>query len=101
MKTISVRLPEQYIHDIEEAAGQELIDKGTMLRKLIGSSLEEYRIKKALESYSDGKISLWKAASKAGITYRAALEELKIRNIPFRYEKEDLDVDIEWALQEK
>ena len=101
MKTISVRLPEQYIHDIEEAAGQEFIDKGTMLRKLIGNGLREYRIKKAFESYSEGRISLWKAAGKAGITYRAALEELKIRNIPFRYEKEDLDVDIQWALQEK
>ena len=101
MKTISVRLPEQYIHDIEEAAGQELIDKGTMLRKLIGNGLREYRIKKAFESYSEGRISLWRAAGKAGITYRAALEELKVRNILFRYEKEDLDVDIQWALQEK
>jgi predicted HTH domain antitoxin len=53
------------------------------------------------ESYSEGRIPLWKAAGKAGITYRAALEELKVRNIPFRYEKEDLDVDIQWALQEK
>ena len=53
------------------------------------------------ESYSEGRISLWKAAGKAGITYRAALEELKVCNIPFRYEKEDLDVDIQWALQEK
>ena len=53
------------------------------------------------ESYSEGRISLWKAAGKAGITYRAALEELQIRNIPFRYGKEDLDVDIQWALHEK
>ena len=48
MKTISVRLPEQYINDIEEAAGEELIDKGSMLRKLIGNGLREYRIKKHL-----------------------------------------------------
>jgi predicted HTH domain antitoxin len=101
MKTLSVRLPEQYIHDIEEAAGQESVDKGAMVRKLIGSGLKEYRIKKAFESYVEGKISLWKAANQAGLTYRGALEELKIRNIPFRYEKEDLDVDIYWALQEK
>ena len=101
MKTLSVRLPEQYIHDIEEAAGQESVDKGAMVRRLIGSGLKEYRIKKAFESYVEGKISLWKAASQAGLTYRGALEELKKRNIPFRYEKEDLDVDIDWALQEK
>ncbi|MBC2697180.1 MAG: hypothetical protein HF976_10170 [ANME-2 cluster archaeon] len=48
MKTISVRLTEQYIHDNEEATGQELIDKGTMLRKLIGKGLREYRIKKSI-----------------------------------------------------
>lgn len=99
MKTVSIRLPEQYIHDIEEACKQEVLDKGTMLRKLIGSALRDYRIKKAFESYSEGKISLWKAASVAGITYRAALEELKKRNLPFRYEKEDLDADIKWAMK--
>lgn len=99
MKTISIRLPEQYIHDIEEACKQEVLDKGTMLRKLIGDALREYRVKKAFESYREGKISLWKAARKAGITYRAALEELKKRKIPFGYEKEDLYADIKWAMK--
>ena len=101
MKTISVRLPEQYLHDIEEACKLELIDKGTMLRKLVGTGLQEYRTKKALELYREGKISLWKAAGMAGITYRGALEELKRSNIPFQYQKEDLDVDIKWALEEE
>ncbi|VVB86387.1 Uncharacterised protein [uncultured archaeon] len=101
MKTISVRLPEQYLHEIEEACKQEVLDKGTMLRKLIGEALREYRVKKAFDIYSEGKISLWKAASMAGLTYRGALEELKRRNLPFRYEKEDLDADIKWAMNEK
>jgi len=99
MKTISVRLPEQYIHEIEEACKHEVLDKGTMLRKLIGEALRDYRVKKAFESYAEGKISLWKAARIAGITYRGALEELKKRNIPFKYEKEDLDRDIKWAME--
>lgn len=59
--------------------------------------LREYRITKAFELYAEGNISLWKAANMAGITYREALEELKRQNIPFRYEKEDLNADIEWA----
>lgn len=101
MKTISVRLPEQYLHDIEEACKLELVDTGTMLRKLVGTGLQEYRTKKALELYREGKISLWKAAGMAGITYRGALEELKRSNIPFQYQKEDLDVDIKWALKEE
>jgi predicted HTH domain antitoxin len=101
MKTISVRLPEQYLHEIEEACKQEVLDKGTMLRKLIGEALREYHIKNAFDLYSDGKISLWKAARMAGLTYRGALEEIKRRNIPFRYDKEDLTSDTKWAMAEK
>ncbi len=101
MKTISVRLPDQYVHEIEEACKQEFLDKGTMLRRLIGDALRAYRIKKAFDLYIEGKISLWRAARMAGMTYRGALEELKKRNIPFRYEKEDIDADIEWAMSER
>lgn len=101
MRTISIRLPDQYVHEIEEACKQEILDKGTMLRKLIGDALREYHIKKAFDLYAEGKISLWRAARLAGLTYRGALEELKKRNIPFRYEKEDLDTDIKWAMAEK
>ncbi len=101
METVSVRLPEKYLHEIEEACMQEVIDKATMMRRLIETGLNEYRAKKAFESYREGKVSLWKAAKMAGMTYRGALEEIKKRNIPFRYEKEDLDVDIQWAMNEK
>ncbi len=71
-----------------------------MLHKLKGEALREYRIKKAFESYRVGKISLWKVANMAGITYRQALEELKKRNIPFKYEKEDLYADVRWATEQ-
>jgi hypothetical protein len=52
----------------------DLKDYGTMLRRLIGGALKEYSIRTALELYGERKISLWKAAEMAGITYRAALE---------------------------
>jgi len=100
MITTSVRLPKEYVEKIEEMCELERVDKGTVLRRLIGSALKEYSIRKALELYGEGKISLWRAAGMAGITYREALEELKKRNIPFRYDREDLSADIEWAVKE-
>jgi predicted HTH domain antitoxin len=100
MITTSVRLPREYMEKIEEMCKLECVDKGTMLRRLLGSALKEYSVKRAMELYSEGKISLWKSAGMAGITYREALEELKKRNIPFRYEKEDLNADIEWTMRE-
>ncbi len=99
MITTSVRLPKETVEEIEKLSKEEGIDKGTLIRKLIAESLREYKIKKALELYREGKVSLWKAAEIAGITYREALEELKKRNIPFKYDLEDLEVDISWAMK--
>ena len=79
-------------------ASRKFLIKVLLLRKLIGDALREYHIKKAFDMYAEGKISLWKAANIAGLTYRGALEELKKKNIPFRYEKEDLAADIKWAM---
>ncbi|ADC65075.1 protein of unknown function UPF0175 [Ferroglobus placidus DSM 10642] len=99
MVTTSVRLPKEIIEEIERLSKEEGIDKGTLIRKLITESLREYKIKRALELYRDGKVSLWKAAEIAGITYREALEELRKRNIPFKYDLEDLEADIKWAMK--
>ena len=99
MVTTSVRLPKEIVEEIEKLSKEEGIDKGTLIRKLIAESLREYKIKRALELYKEGKVSLWKAAEIAGITYREALEELKKRNIPFKYDLEDLEVDIGWAMK--
>ena len=99
MIATSVRLPKEIVEEIEKLSKEEGIDKGTLIRKLIAESLREYKIKRALELYREGKVSLWKAAEIAGITYREALEELKKRNIPFRYDLDDLEVDIEWAMK--
>jgi len=99
MVTTSVRLPKEMVEEIEKLSKEEGIDRGTLIRKLITESLREYKIKKALELYREGRVSLWKAAEIAGITYREALEELKKRNISFKYDLEDLEVDIGWAMK--
>jgi len=99
MVTASVRLPKETVEEIERLSQEEGIDRGTFIRKLIAESLKEYRIRRALELYREGKVSLWKAAGIARITYREALEELKRRNIPFKYDLEDLEADISWAMK--
>ena len=99
MVTTSVRLPKEIVEEIERLSREEGVDKGTLIRKLIAESLKEYKIKKALELYREGKVTLWKAAEIAGITYSEALEKLKKRNIPFKYDSEDLEVDIAWTMK--
>jgi len=97
MRATSVRLPKEMLDEIERLSREEGVDRGTLIRRLLADSLREYRIRRALELYRDGRVSLWRAAEMAGITYREALEELKRRNIPFRYGPEDLEADLGWA----
>jgi len=100
MITTSVRLPEDLVREIEKAAKEEKVDKGAILRRFADAGLREYKLEKALDKYREGRVSLWKAASLAGISYRQALEEARKRNIPFQYREEDLERDIEWAVRE-
>ena len=97
MKVTSVRLPKEMLDEIERISREEGVDRGTLIRRLLAESLREYRVRRALDLYRSGKVSLWRAAELAGITYREALEELRRRNIPFSYSLEDLEADLEWA----
>lgn len=99
MITTSVRLPKELVEEIEKLSREEGLDKGAFVRKLLIESLKEYKIRRALELYRKGKVSLWRAAEMAGMTYREALGELKRRNITFQYDVEDLESDVGWATE--
>lgn len=99
MITTSVRLPKKLVMEIEKAAREEKVDKGVILRRFADAGLREYKIRNAIEKYREGRISLWKAAGLAGITYREALDEVKKRNVPFQYREEDLEKDVKWAMR--
>lgn len=96
MITTSIRISKEIMDELERICNEEGMDKGAMIRKFLNESIKNYKIKKALDLYRAGRISLWKAAEMADITYRDALEELRRKNIPFNYNKEDLDKDLKW-----
>lgn len=48
----------------------------------------------AIELYREGKVSLGKAAEFAGLSVREFLYELRKRDIPINYTKEEAEADI-------
>jgi predicted HTH domain antitoxin len=96
MITTSIRISKEIMDELESICNEEGMDKGAMIRKFLNESIRNYKLKRALDMYRAGRISLWKAAEMADITYREALEELRKKNIPFNYTKEDLDKDLKW-----
>lgn len=95
MLTISTRIDEEILKEIEEMVNENGIDRSDAIRQLLKMGIKEYKLKKALDSLRARKITLWKAAEIAGMTYREMLNKLKEYNIPFPLSKESLSAEFE------
>ena len=90
MITISTRLDEEILNEIEEIVEKQGIDRSDAIRKLLRIGIKEYKLKEVLNSIRERKITIWKAAEITGITYREMLQKLKEHNVPFPITKESL-----------
>ena len=74
---------------------EENMDRATILRRFISESVIEYNIKKNLEEYQDGKLTLWQAANRCELYLWEMVEEARKRQIYLPYTLEDLAEDID------
>lgn len=95
MITISTRVDEEILEEIEAIVRTQGIDRSDAIRQLIRIGIREYKLRIALDSLREGKVTVWKAAKAAGITYREMLSKLKEHNVPFPITKESLMSEIE------
>jgi len=68
MPTISTRVPEDLEAELEEYLKSERLDRSTAVRKLLSEGLDEWRRERALDRFTDGEVSLTKAADLAGVS---------------------------------
>lgn len=92
---ISLTVPKELLEKSEKIAKEKLEDRSTVIRRLLGLGLKQYMIQEALNQYSEGKISMEKAAELADISIWKFLDVIKERKIPIRYDLEDIEKEIE------
>ena len=97
LETVTARLPRKTLKEIERMAEKDKVDRSELIRRLLDTALQERRIDEALQSYRDGKVTLWKAAESAGLSLRAMMELTKEKKIPIPYTLEDLERDLEYV----
>jgi len=95
MITISARIDKGLAEEIEKIVREKGIDRSAVIRELLYAGLKEYKLKKALELVRERKVTVWKAAEIAGLSYREMLEKLKEHNVPFPITVEELAREIE------
>jgi len=97
--TISVRVRRDQAKEIEALAADRGVDRSSAVRELLTVALREARLARALELVRSGRVSVWKAAGVAGVTYREMLEKLRASNVPFPLSEEELKREVEEILR--
>jgi len=95
MATISLRVEDSMVGDLEEVEKSWQADRSEVVRRLLVRSLQEWKVEHALEKLRAGKISLGKAAQQCGVSLWEMLDLVKAQQVNWTsYSKEDLEKDV-------
>lgn len=97
MPTVSVRLSEEALEDLDEAADLLGQDRSTTIRKALDEGLGELRMRYAVERYQSGDVAINEAAALAGLSVAEWLEVANERNLTTQLTAGDLQFDVEHA----
>jgi predicted HTH domain antitoxin len=101
LETVTTRLPQETLDEIEAIAKKEQVDRSELIRRLLDAALRQRRVDEAANAYRDGKVTLWRASEMAGLTLRGMMDVVKDRKILVPYSVEDLDRDLEYVMHGK
>ena len=100
-EVVSARLPKVIVKIIEEIAREEKVDKSTILNRALDHYIREWKLRKAIESYREGLITLSRAAEIAGVSIWEMIDILAERKIQSQYDIEDLEEDLKALAHER
>lgn len=98
MASISARLPDDEAEELERVAEMLGEDKSSIIRKALSEGLRDLRIRRAVEQYQTGEVSVKQAARIAGVNLGEWLEIARERNLTSQLTPEDLERDAETAM---
>jgi predicted HTH domain antitoxin len=100
LEAVTARLPKEMVREVERLAEKMKVDRSELIRRLLDSALREKRLEDAVQAYSEGRATLWKAAEMAGISLREMMDTVRERKIPVSYTLEDLRRDLDYVKRE-
>lgn len=91
---VSLTVPKELLEKSDKIAKEKLEDRSTVMRELLNLGIKQYMTKEAVEQYTEGKVSMEKAAELADVSIWKFLDILKEKKTPIRYDLEDIKKEI-------
>jgi len=92
--TVTTRVEEELAKIIDSIAKKEGMDRSTVIRRFLLRAVKDWLIEKSLDEYEEGKLTLWQAAEKCGLSLWEVINEVKKREIHVPYTLEELKEDL-------
>ena len=99
MKSISIRLKEDFMKEAQKLAQLEMVDKSLIIREALEKGFAEIKLEIALENFSKGKISTSEAAKIADLSIGEMMNEIVKRGLKQQITIEDIKGSLEMALK--
>ncbi len=93
--TISVRLENPVLKDLNRVEEKWRTDRSEAIRRLLDNALKDWKVKDVLERLKEHKITVSEAAKDAGVSLWEIIDLAKHENIDWiEYNREDLERDL-------
>ena len=76
MEVLTTRIPDDLLKAIQEIEREERAERAEVVRRLLDRAVHDWRIAKALRMVQEGRWTLRRAASFAGVTYHEILDKM-------------------------
>src|SRR5712664_3062361 len=81
MQVLTTRIPEDLLKDIQQIEKDERSERAEVVRKLLDTTVIEWKMAKALKMISEGRWTVRRAARFARTTYHEILEKMTDRGV--------------------
>ena len=98
-KVISIRPTTEIERKLERLIGIDKAERSALIRRILDTGINEELKKRALELFSDKKVSLAKAAEIAGISVREMMDLIREKGISLHISIEDIRGDFKAAMK--
>ena len=92
--TYTTRIEEDLAKVTDEVSKEEGMDRSTVIRRFLMKAVKEWLIERSLEDYEQGKVTLWQAAERCGLSLWEIVIEARKREIHVPYTLEEFKEDL-------
>ena len=96
-QSITSRLPDALVKEIERISEIEKLDKSSVVRRLLARAIDEWNMDHAVAAFQKGEISMGLAVEMAHVSIWAFLAKLHELKIPISYDVADLEEDLKYV----